>query len=164
MVGFGGGEHLLWRAVNIGCCRLGVVSRTQWERQLTVTVAVTAAVHLLSACHRKSVSSVFGDGSAVPQRSRAPLCTYNHKERRLWCYALRADLCNFVSCTLYAFPLYIQYIRVFRCIFVCICVCYWQGVRLYCRGASLPSLCDVVLTGTWGSRVPFPLGFSCRLK
>lgn len=49
MVGFGGGERLLWRAVNIDCCRLDEVNRALQERQLTVTVAVTGAAHLLSA-------------------------------------------------------------------------------------------------------------------
>lgn len=140
MVGFGGGEHLLWRAVNIGCCRLGVVSRTQWERQLTVTVAVTAAVHLLSACHRKSVSSVFGDGSAVPQRSCAPLCTYNHKERRLWCSVLHADLCNFASCTLYAFPLYIQCVQMHFCVYLRVCVLLTGCQVVLQRGVTAKSL------------------------
>lgn len=57
MVVFGGGEHLLWRAVNIESCRLGVVSRVQ----LTVTVAVTAAAHFLSVYHTKvNVPCVWG--------------------------------------------------------------------------------------------------------
>lgn len=107
MVGFGGGEHFLWRAVNIDCCRLGAVSRAQQERQLTVTVAVTAAVHFLSACHTKSVSPVFGDGSTVPQRLCMPecvfafvclslwLCVYNMVlSQRLWCFILNVCLCH----------------------------------------------------------------------
>ncbi len=92
MVGFGGGEHLLWRAVNIDCCRLGVVSGAQRERQLTVTVAVTAAVYFLSACHTKSVSPVFGDGSTVPQCWYMRECVFVFVCLSLWLYVYNGVL------------------------------------------------------------------------
>lgn len=104
MVGFGGGEHLLWRAVNIDCCRSGVVSRALQEWQLTVTVAVTAAVHFLSACNTKSAASVFGDGSTVRQCLCMHGCVFAFVCHSLWLYVykvvyenLRCFVCMWVS-------------------------------------------------------------------
>ena len=111
MVGFGGGAHLLWRAVNIDCCRLDVVSRALQERQLTVTVAVTVAVHFLSACYTETVSPVFRDGSTVPQ------CLYMRE-------CVFAFICLFVVACVY---IYIKGFMItpvvfpFKCRFAQIC-------------------------------------------
>lgn len=79
------------------------------ERQLTVTVAVTAAVHFLSACHTESASSVFGDRSTVPQCLCMHECAFSFVCLSLWMYTERfyvgaygADLhdCNIVPHTI----------------------------------------------------------------
>lgn len=61
MVGFGGGEHLLWRAVNIDCCRLGVVSRVQQEKAADRDSSCDSRC-ILPLClpHKDSIACVSG--------------------------------------------------------------------------------------------------------
>lgn len=92
MVGISSREHLRWLAVNIDCCRLAVVSRAQWERQLTVTVAVTVAVYLLAVCLTKSALPVFGNRSSLPLCLCMLNCLFAYVCHSLWLCVYRLGL------------------------------------------------------------------------
>lgn len=137
MVSFGGGEHLLWRAVNIDYCRLGVVSRAQRERQLTVTVAVTATVLPLSFPYKDGVAHIWGPIHCVCAYMRVCLplsvslcgCMYTKWfHDKAWCPVLSVGLHNFVFvCTLQmcfhnTYSTF-MYLHESTSIFVCVCMC-----------------------------------------